>query len=264
MIKIIRTITLESIKHWFKSDVSIYAAAGAYFSIFALVPLVIAVLIVSNALLDSNILKNYLTEAGLSFSPDITQLIVTSIENFNYNSVYGSLPFFGFLFFLWVVIYTFTMLINGIHHITDVESGGIRGWLVSSARSIVFFLILIFFLVILVVFEIITSEVLGYRELYGFLNQIFNIAFTVLFLTIAYWILSIKPLPARDRFFGAIAATILFSFLQYIIAWWIQSTPAVDYFGATGIIVGLLLLLYLSFSIFYFGITVAYMSFRER
>ena len=264
MTKKIYTFAVEFIQHWLQKSVSVHAAAGAYFSIFALVPLIVAVLFVSNMLLDSAVLKNYLILAGSSISPDITQLIVVSTENFSYSSIYTALPIFGFFFFLWVIVYTFALLINGIHHITDVENEGFKGWLLSSVRSVIFFVILLLFLVTMVVFDIITSEFFGYRELYGFINQLFNISLTVLFLTVAYAVLSVKPLSGKDRFAGAVFATLLFTSLQYFVTWWLQSTPATEYFGATGIIVGLLVVLYLSYSIFYAGITFAYILSKRK
>ncbi len=250
--------------YWNERDAGTLAAALAYFTPFALVPLIVISIMIASFFVGQEVFTATLLAWGQAVSPDLTQLIVTGLDNFSEQDTYYSIPVIGLLFFAWMIIYTFNNLVNGLHRLWQASYRGWKNFINISLRSLLFFILLQCYMIFLIVVNTILqgSELL--RDSRWIIEPPIIFVATVILFYFSFKVLSRWSPSRMARLVGALVVATAFIFMQVIVSYWIATTPAIDIFGAAGIVIGLLIWVYLIAAVIYYGAAVAWVFDHER
>lgn len=250
-------------KRWLRTDASRSAAALAYFTPFALVPLILISVSIVGVILDQETFTALLQTWAEMLGVSATEAVTDAVQSFDFASTYYSIPVLGTIFFVSVIVFTFNNLVAGLQLIWGVPSSGIWSWLYSAFRSLLFFILLQIFFVVLFIVEIVLPNIADVSVIVLLQRSLFFIATVALF-TFGYGVLSwgAPSLPARLS--GAIVVAVVLIFLRYIIDIWIAFTPAVGLYGPAGILFGLLIWIYVTALIIFYGAAFAWAFDHQR
>ena len=254
----------EAGMHWYRQEAATLAAALAYLTPFVLVPLLVFSVGTVSWLVGPGRFTETLIAWGIRLAPDITELLLEATANFDIATVGFGLPWFGYIFFLWVVVYTFNTLASSLQRIWHSSGSGWRVFAGNAVRSLVFFLSLQAYLVSLMIMYGLTLAL----PLTSLGQQIIEtVGVFLLTVTLFYGMFTIlgrRTLHWTSRLTGALVVAVSFLFLRWLVTWWIASTPAVDLFGAAGLILGLLIWVYLTAVCIFYGAAFAWVFEQQR
>ena len=244
--------------HWLQRDANLYAAALAYYAPFAFVPLLALAIYLVGWVVGQETFAAALTAWGQGAAPDLTQLIRTGLENFEFSSTYWGVPFAGVLFLIWIIVTTLGYITRGLHHIWHVSEQGVWRRLSAMVRTLGFFGLLVCYLAILVFTVTLAPELVPATLWHDLLQPFLVFLATTAFFTASFWVLSWQPPRLSSRLIGSVVIASGILFLRTIVSWWIAFTPAVTVFGTAGVLLGLLVWVYALAIIIYYGAAVAY------
>lgn len=248
----------NAFRHWLDRDASIYAAALAYFTPFALIPLLAVSIALVGIVVSEVVLIETLLRWGNSLAPGVTLIVADAVADFTWSNQYWGVPFAGILVLGWVLLSTLSLLVRGLHHIWHIADEGAWRQIELFLRSGLFFLLLLLFLTTLVIVSIFSPEIFGEGHTAMVLQRSLVFLLTIMFFTVGFGVLARRPLRLQARFIGALTITLLLFILRVGFGWWLSITPAIDLFGTAGVLLGLLLLVYAMAAVIYFGAALAY------
>jgi len=249
-----------------KNDPLRMAGATAFFTMFALPPILIILAQVFSLFIDPKTIRHELF-TGLSdtFGKEAVRQIVTVIQAFTKLAYNWVATIFGFLFLTFVATTLFKVIKNSINQIWEIPLR-INKKVMSTIRSRLRSLLVIFisgFLFSIAVFIETLQVFIGnyifkiFPSMSSFFNQ-FQ-AFTISTLIIATWLLIIfRYLPSgrpawRIAWVGALFTSFLFSIGKIILHVLLSYNNITSIYGASASIVLLLLFLFYSALILYYG-----------
>lgn len=240
---------------WVRRDADIHAAALAYFVPFALPPLLLLSITLVGVLIGKNEVIDLLIHWGNTVDPEITDLLSLSVQNFSALTITYYIPIVAVLFFSTVVIVALNSLGAGLHKMWLVEASSWRSWVERTMRSLIFVLLLQVYLVCMIVLSrtIVFISHVPFVQVLQILYPVLLYLSTLLLFTLGYGLLAIKTPSLKARFYGAIVASGLFLFTRELVTLHTFTTPIPHLFGAAGLIILMLVWVYVSASIIFYG-----------
>ena len=240
---------------WLQRDADMHAAALAYFAIFALTPLLLLSITLVGLLIGGPEVSALLLQWGNSLDPQLTALLEASVRNFNTLTMAYVMPLIAIIFFSTMILVSLNSLAAGLNHMFGTIQHGWRSTLNRSARSLFFFVFLQVYLVCFIILNraIIFLAHIPFVQVLELLYPLLLFASTLVLFTLGYGILPAYAVSLRARFYGAIIASGLFLFTRALVSLHTATTPIPDLFGAAGLIIVMLVWIYVSATIIFFG-----------
>lgn len=245
---------------WYEKDADLMAATISYYAIFAVTPLLLITISLSSLLYGKEHVAQTFTEWGSILGPDLVALLTDAVANLELLSGNFATPFLGALFFSGMTIVMFNAFTTGLHNLWNLPYHGVFSWIKKSANSAEFIIAFEIYLLLLIGFYKGVETVPSFQT--GIITDVLSIVVSIV-LTTALFGLMYHLLPRRHpnfsaRMVGAFVAGILFTAAKSLIGIYLLLTPVPGLFGAAGLLVVLLIWVYISVSIIYFGATLSY------
>lgn len=247
---------------WYDRDADHLSAALAYYTPFALTPLIFVSVTILSFVYGAPYTSEMLRTWGSVLGPDVLGLLSEAISKVHSSSTETSVPIVGSLFFFGMIIVAFNTVTGGFHQLWDVPHSGVRGWLRKSWRSVVFVFVLQAYLVFIMGVDgfLLANAAPAYASLVATLVAFF--ATTWLFF-LMYRFLPLEPHSRRASLVGALTASFFLSLAKGLIALYISHATTPQLYDAGGLVVALLIWMYAAAAVIYFGAAVVY-EYDER
>lgn len=240
---------------WLHKSAEQHAAALAYFVPFSLAPLLLISITIVGVLIGRDDVIALLLRWGGIIDPALPSFMQTSLANFEVLTTSYTIPLLALAFFSLMILFALNSLSGSLQHVWGIESFGLKNLLRRSGRAILFVLVIQMYLVITILsnntFSLAAANS-GFSIFYILSSLVFFVSTTVL-IAIGYGLLPLQSPPFRSRLYGAIVATILFLFTRTLVALHVATSPSPDIYGAAGLLFVLLIWVYMSACIMYFG-----------
>lgn len=240
---------------WFSRGADESAAALAYFMPFALTPLIILSISIVGLMYGAERITNMLIRWGNSIDPGVTDLIYSSVTNFDSVATHYYWPIIGLVFLLIMIYITLNSLIIGFHKLWEIERHGWRSYLSRLWRISLFICVFQCYFVAIILLEDIfsfTATVFG-SSAWPLINFFASFLLTMFLLTIAYGLLAFRAPSFSGRFMGAAVAGLFLLFSRGLVAFHFATAPVQTLFGAAGLLITLLVWVYVVASIILYG-----------
>lgn len=247
---------------WYDKDADHIAAAVSYYSVFGLVPFILLTYVLTGWFLGREVIVRKMTEWGSILESDVIGALAEAINNLESLSSNFTVPTFGVVFFSGMVIVMINTFSSGLMKIWGVEHKGFGGWLEKSGRSILY----VVFLQLVIIFSIFSEYFIGKLEVITSPVIVWPVWFLLNYFTMAIvMLISYKGLTWKSPTWvscwrGALIVSALFLILKIFIKIYVSITPFPGLFGAAGILIGLLIWVYATISLVYFGAAFSYVA----
>lgn len=254
-----------AIKQWQAANVSQLAAALAYHTIFSLAPLLIIAIYVAGFILGRADVQDYVTnQIQTLLGEEGTDLILSMIRNLrqdNSGLIASIIGLFTVIFGATRIFNQLEATLNIIFAADDQTDNGIVTVLRKRGLSFLMMIGVSILLLISVLFSTglslvqnLFEDVLPQAET---LVQVFNYLVPVVIGTIMFSAIY-KFLPDRDMgwrntLIGGLLTSVLFSAGQLLISYYLGNSSIASAYGAAGSLLVILVWIYYSAQIFYFG-----------
>lgn len=263
--KAVWTLLKTTFDEWREDKASRLAAALSYYTIFSLAPLLIIVIAIVGLILDPGTVQRAILDQfqGL-FGAESSSLIDTMIESTRRPAAGIIATVIGIVTLLFGALGVFGQLKDALNTIWEVEpkpSQGILGLLKDRLLSFTMILGVGFLLLVSLVLSTGLSALNGWVESWlpggAILAQIINlvVSFGVITLLFAliYKILPDAEIAWRDVWIGAAVTALLFSLGKLAIGLYLGNSSTASAYGAAGSLIVILLWIYYSAQILFFG-----------
>lgn len=251
---------------WYDKDADFMAATVSYYALFAVTPFLLLTLSLSGLVYGREEVALTFVDWGSVLGPDLIALLSEAVRNLMALSNDFSIPFFGTLFFSGMTIVMFNTFTTGIHNLWGIKHAGFLGWVKKCIHSAFFVVAFQMYLVILVgmyrLIDVLTANYGG--AVANVIGALGVITLTTVLFSLMFWLLPWQRPPLPDRLLGAFTAGVLFTIAKFLIALYITLTPVPGLFGAAGVLLALLIWVYVSVAILYFGAAMAYTASHNR
>ncbi len=249
------TLLKQASRLWLNKGSEQHAAALAYFTPFALAPLLLISITLVGVIIGRGDVIALLLRWGGLIDPDLPAFMSSSLANFEVLTTTYALPVFALLFFSLMILFALNSLSSGLQKLWGLEYHGAKNLFWRSGRAILFILVFQVYLVLTIISNntfALAAENSGLNIFYFFSSGVFFISTTLLF-AIGYGLLPLSAPGFRSRLYGAVVATLLFLFTRSLVALHVATSPSPDIYGAAGLLLVLLIWIYMSACIMYFG-----------
>jgi membrane protein len=256
-------------QEWKEDDASRLSAALAYYTIFSLAPLLVIVIAVTGLIWQADVVRmQILSQVGDLIGSEGADFIANLISNRGKPAEGIVALLIGILALLFGALGVFNELHNSLNIIWEVKvekpAGflqGVKKLLIDRFLSFAMILAIGFLLLVSLV---VTAALSATQETIGntfplseLLLQIVNLAISLAVITVLFALL-FKFLPDveiewRDVWVGAFVTALLFSVGKALIGIYLGNSAVASTFGAAGSLVLLLLWIYYSAQILFFG-----------
>lgn len=240
---------------WFYKSAEQHAAALAYFVPFALAPLLLISITIVGVLIGRDDVIALLLRWGGVIDPALPTFMQTSLANFEILTTSYTIPLLALAFFSLMILFALNSLSGSLQHIWGIEKFGLRNVLHRSGRAILFVLVFQVYLVVTIISNntfTLAAANSGLSIFYILSPLVFFISTTIL-IAVGYGLLPLEAPLFRSRLYGAMVATVLFLFTRTLVSLHVATSPSPDIYGAAGLIFVLLIWVYMSACIMYFG-----------
>lgn len=246
------------------------AAAFAYYTLVALIPLLVLILFVGGFLVgEENIRDQIISYFSIRMGEQNVVFIENIVDQLNSETSILAVPVVFILISLFGIIKFFVHLRNAFFEIFDVILVG-KQKEQKLYVTVVTFLTAMFFIILFTliisshvmtgIFERVFSFVLP-PDHFGLFWKVFDlgIAFliTVTLLTVVYRMMSCYAISWRHSLEGALTGSLVFIVLNVILSVYFNSVSVGTFYGAGGAIVAFLLWVYSAGYVFFLGAEVA-------
>lgn len=253
----------QALRHWVATGASQSSAALAYFMPFALVPVLAVSVQITSLVVSEQAFRNVLQTWGEMLSVELYMLLTNAVAGAGLSGNLYGIPLAGFLFLAVMIALTFTHLSGGLR---QIWSNPIRTWqeyIYDLLRAIFFFIWLQIFFVAVVLGETSFAQ-LPDSNFFGLISSLYLFTLTVLLLTIGYRVLVPKPPTIAACIAGALVVATIFITLQTVISWWLAFSPVSNVYGAANVLIVLLVWVYVTACVIYYGASLAWMFDTQR
>jgi membrane protein len=240
---------------WFRRGADESAAALAYFMPFALTPLIILSISIVGLIYGAERVTAMLIRWGNAIDPGVTDLVSSSVENFDAVATHYYWPVIGFVFLSIMIYITLNSLIVGFHKLWEVERYGWRNFLSRMWRITLFIGVIQCYLVGTIILEdtfAFAASVTG-LTVWPVLSFFTGLLLTILLLSVAYGLLALQSPSFSGRFVGAAVAGLFLLFSRELVALHFTTAPVQTLFGAAGLLIALLVWVYVAAGIILYG-----------
>lgn len=250
------------------------AAAMTYFTLFALAPLLILlVAVLTTVLNDPNVQERIFSFISKTITPEVGQQLAEFVENskFNITKGLGTGLLVAFPVLAWGATNLAVQLqlsLNDLWNVPPEATGGFLGQLKTRGQGLLMVLgfgaVIVLFFAFNTYLSAVAAQVAAGSGLGTLLTRLVTLALGIIALTgvfaVIYRVIPNVKLQWRDVTVGAAVTAILFSLLQMVIGYYFARFAPQSAFGAAGSVIALLLWIFYSYMIFFFGaeLTFAY------
>ena len=239
---------------WYDRDADSLAATVSYYALFAIVPLLLLTVTFSSLLYGKELVIATFDNWGGVLGAEVIGLLHAAVINLGKLSDGFGIPIFGALFFTGMVIVLLNTFTAGLNHIWDIPHRGFKGWLVKCGHSMLFVVGLEVYLLLLIGLDRIFSIVLGHDFVIVHILEAALFMFTTaLLFSFTFQLLPWECPSFKARLLGGLVASVLFTTAKIPVMWYVSVTPIPSLFGAAGLIVILLIWVFVSTSVIYYG-----------
>ncbi len=250
------SLLFSAARRFYDRDGDHLAASLAYYTPFALTPLILVSVTVLSAVFGSAYTVHVFKVWGEILGPDLITFLADAIGTLRQDGGPLRVPVIGSLFFFGMIVLAFNLITSGFHHLWDVPHTGIRGWLRKIWRSVVFIFVLqVYLMVVMAADGLLVSSAGGALPL---LPSAVAFVATVWLFYLMYRFLPPSPHSRRASFVGAVVASVLLLLAKNLIAFYIGNAAVPKLYDAAGLIAALLIWIYAAAAIIYFGASVVH------
>ncbi len=254
---------LSTYREWSEDRVLRFSAALAYYSIFAMAPLVIIVIASAGLFFGEEAARGQLYEQiewliGPKAAGEIQNIIQASSDR--PKSLLASIV--GVATLILGASGVFGQLKDSLNAIWGVRLRK-RGWfamartyLLSFSMVLAIGFLLMISLVLSAVLQAISNYMSGYLPLPSFaapLDFVLSIILLTVLFALIYKVLPDVRIQWRDVWIGAAVTAVLFAIGKMLIGWYLGTSSVASSFGAAGALILILVWVYYSTTIFLFG-----------
>lgn len=243
----------EAAHLWYDRDGDRLAAVVSYYAVFALVPLMLAIVTLVGFFFGQEVVAEVLRGWGAILGDDLVLLLQNAVFNLGQVASGHGVPLGG-LFFLGVTVMGFNELAQGFHELWSIPHQGFQGFLKKSVASMTFILFLCAFVAV----SIVLIARIHFLVDSALVKLLGSIALLTIIFTVVLRLLPYHKLPMKSIYVGGFVTAILFSISKILIALYASLTPFPGLYGAAGMIIVLLIWVFAAAAIVYFGAAVAY------
>jgi membrane protein len=269
LLKELPTLFKLSYQGWKEDHASRLAAALAYYTIFSLAPLLVIAIAVAGLLWQRDaVQESVLNQIGGLVGAQGQTFVAGLLESASHPAQGVLATIIGIITLLFGALGAFNELHNALNTVWEVEEEKVTG-LWNSIKKLIIQRFLSFAMILGIGFLLLVSlivstglsalgtwigSVLPFQEL---ILQIINLLISIVFITVLFALI-FKYLPDaeiawRDVWVGAFVTAVLFSLGKTLIGLYLGSSAVATTFGAAGSLVILLLWIYYSAQLLFFG-----------
>jgi membrane protein len=254
MLKVLRLFT-RAFGLWIRKEADQHAAALAYFTPFALTPLIIFSITLTGVIVGSEHVTSMLLRWGNAIDPGVTDLLYNSVQNFDLLAGQFVFSLIGVLFITIMIFVTLNSFAAGLHKMWDVEVGGFRQYLKRMMKIALTIGLLEAYLVLFIFLSASLSIAGNFVEVLAlpYVKMFVGFVSTVFLISIVYGLLTIKSPSFQARSAGAIIASVLLLFTRQLVEIHFATAPVQSLFGAAGLLISLLVWVYVAAGILLYG-----------
>ena len=263
-----KSIIKQAVSEFLSDEAFTRAASVSFYMALSLSPLLLLFISLTN-FIDPTALAQITSQAQEFIGPaakDVVELMINSAQSHQQQNLISLLIGSVILLFSSSVVFVELQdAINPLWNITSTKSRGIRGWirkrLISMELVIIFFILILTALAITAIITIIFDSRLW---------QVGNILFTFLFLGLIFSLLfktlvAIK-IPWTTALVGGLTTSILFMIGNALVGFYLRHSTVSSAYGAAGSLIIVLLWVYYSTLIVFFGaeLTQSYLQHQHK
>ncbi|MGE5073258.1 MAG: YihY/virulence factor BrkB family protein [Anaerolineae bacterium] len=259
----------HSYQEWRDDDASRLAAALAYYTIFSLAPLLVLVIAITGLIWQQDVVRTQLLkQIGNLVGPQGASFISGLIANKGTTGQSIFATVIGIITLLFGALGAFEALHHSLNIIWDVEEEKPKGFMQSIKKQVVdrflSFTVILGIGFLLLVTLVISTGLTAFQTAMGSMfplppaaMQLINLAISIGVITVLF-ALMFKILPDadiswHDVWLGAFGTAILFSVGKTLIGLYLGNSNVASSYGAAGSLILLLLWIYYSAQILFFG-----------
>lgn len=265
ILKSIGNLLKESFLAWQADKASRLAAALAYYTAFAMAPLlIIAIAVVSLVLSEQAAQNEIVTALEDTVGRQSAELLEEAIVNASQPAATTLASLIGFGALLFAASGLFGQLqeaLNTAWHVESQTDGGIIYFVKRRLLMFVMVFIIGGLLLLSLVASIAVSALTEYFQLGSYLqniNLLVSFGLVTLLFALVYKILPEADISWRDVWLGAAVTSVLFTLGKYLIGLYLGSSNVGSAYGAAGSLLVILVWIYYSAQIFLFGAEFTY------
>jgi len=264
--RMIPTLIKETCYEWYADRGSRLGAALAFYTLFSLAPLLIIITaIVALAYGQEVAQAQTMRQVEELVGPDGAKAIRTVIENASRPSSGVAATLIGLATLLFGATVVFSELQDALNTIWKIPSRAERGMIIGIARDRFLSFIMVLSLGFLLLVSMLANTVFtavtqhlgdilpGRRYLLSTANTVLFFAIVTVLFAVIYKILPDTTILWGDVIIGAVATALLFLAGKFLIGLYLVHSSVVSVYGAAGSLVVVLVWMYYSAQIFYFG-----------
>jgi membrane protein len=253
----------RTVQEWQQDNVPTQAAALAYYTVFALAPLLLVVLAVAGLFVPADAARNrLLSEAAGLIGKDGADWLRLTLERASMNKGTGILSVvLGTAGLILGASGAFGQLQQALNKIWDAKPPANLGALVR-ARAVSFGLVLVLGFLLLVSLSV-SAALSGLGErlglgadtgwLWGLLYEAFSVTLVGFLFSLIYRFLPDAPVGWREALIGGLATSVLFGVGKTLIGLYLGRNAGASVFGAAGTLAVVLLWIYYAAQLVLFG-----------
>jgi membrane protein len=263
MIKIARLFA-DAFASWQKDNVPQKAAALSYYALFALAPLTLLMVSITSILLGhqgahSQIVSQLRNFVGYEGAQTIAKMIASNKTS---GSIIASI--IGFVMLIVTAAGFFEHLRESFNEILDTKYGKEKGIVALFKKKLPPFIFLCILVLLLIgsslfstILSLFTHNLSTTISMPIYFIQTFNyivsIGMSIIFFAIIYRVLPAVKMGWKTIFLGSTLTTLLFLVGRFLISMYLQFTATTSAYGAAGSLVAIMLWIYYSALIIFFG-----------
>lgn len=250
------TVLYAAALRWYDRDASLHAAALAYYTPFALTPLIFVSVSVLGIFYGADYAADILRLWGGMLGADIVNLLALASDNLREATPGPGLSIIGGVFFFSMVVIAFNAVTSGFHHLWEVPHSGLQGWLRKCWRSLVFVVVLQAYLILMMAVDWFFMD--AYRGFVPYVSVGISFLATTLLFYLMYSFLTLRSFSRQGTLAGAIVASLLLILTRNLVGLYVGTAAVPKLYDAAGLIIALLIWIYAAAAIIYYGACVVY------
>lgn len=245
---------------WYEHDADFMAATVSYYTLFAVAPMLLLTISLTSLVYGREYVSEVMSLWGSVLGTDLVLLLTQAVSNLEGISSNFAVPILGAIFFSGMTVMAFNSLTSGLHTLWGIPHQGIRGWMKKCVQSLLcIFSIEVYFLFLLGIHKLEVWFNLGLGDTVStVLHLALSFAATAILFSMFFLILPWERPTLIPRITGALVASGMFLVAKYLVSVYVTVTPVPGLFDAAGLILVLLIWIYVTVMIFYFGAALAF------
>ncbi len=268
--KAIFSLFKESFQEWSNDKAPLFSAALAYYTIFSLAPMLTLAISIAGLVFGESVVQQELfTEMENNVGAEVTEAIRGFLENSSEPSGNIIAIVISITVSLFGASLVFTQMkeaLNLIWNVPPEASSGIKGFALKKLQGFLMVLVIGALLMLVIMLNTVLTTALSFMKTMdgmqgipdiSFVWEIVNFAVFIGLMTILFAII-FKVLPDvyirwSDVWVGAAVTALLFNLGKYLIVLYMTHSTVGSAYGAAGSLVVILVWIYYSAQIFFFG-----------